>query len=169
MKIYLVRFAKVYGIPKDESFSEKDLDEVGKEQANRTAKFFAGKDIKKIYLNRTIAGEKTTEILKKELNNDFTEETISPKKENENFERVKEIFEKIKQDKNNVLIISSSDFITSFILYVLNLSLKEKKYFGVKNCSISTIELNEKKEVIYFDINDSSHLLRFSPHYLGSQ
>ena len=58
MKIYLVRFSKVHGIPKDESFSEKNLDEIEKEQSNRTAKFFKDKNIKRIYIDKQLQGRK---------------------------------------------------------------------------------------------------------------
>lgn len=160
MKIYLVRFAKVYKSTNEESFFNKELDEIGKVQAEKTAKFFKSENISKIYIDKTIAGEKTAEIIKRVIKDDLIEEEIPLKKENEGFERVKLIYERIKKDKDNIIIISSSDFITSFILYVLGLSLGEKKYFRVKNCSISTIDLNEKREVIDFEINDCSHLLK---------
>jgi len=165
MRVYLVRFAKLRGMPQDESLSEKELDEVGKVQAERTAKFLANKKIHKIYIDEATAGEKTAAIIKKELKEHFSEEKIPKKEESGKLERVKMVAEKIKEEGCDVLIISSSDFITSFILYMLNLSQKEKKYFRVKTCSVSIMELNESGEVINFSVNDYSHLLRFSPYY----
>ncbi len=165
MRIYLVRFAKIHRKSKEERPSQKDLEEVGKIQAKRTAMFFKDKNIFKLYIDNTSAGKETADIIKKELKKDLIEKMISPKEKNEGFERVKTIFKKVKKDQKEVIIVSSSDFITSFILSTLGLSFEEKKYFGVKNCSISTIELDSSGEVIDFNINGYSHLIKFSPYF----
>lgn len=155
MKIYLVRFARI-----SESMRERETEK--NVQLKRTSKFFKNKDIQKIYIKNDKRAGKTAKGIIEQLGNPI-EEKISEK---EDKEEISKIFGKIKNERHErVIIISNSNFITQFLLSALGLPFEEKKYFRVKNCSISNIELDEDNEVKSFDVNDCSHLLNI--HYFN--
>lgn len=151
MKIYFVRFAKIS--------KDKKKDEIVK--LERTAEFFKEKNIQKIYIKNERRAEKTAEEIMKKLENP-SQEKIPEKDNEEEMSKIKNMTKKIKDKQENVIIIASSSFITRFILFVTGLPLEEKKYFGVKNCSVSRVDFNEKNELTNLEINNCSHLLRLS-------
>lgn len=87
------------------------------------------------------------------------------------YKRVSEFTEKFKREtssNDNVVIVAHGASIILFIISFLSLPLEEIKYIGMKNCSISTIYLDERKNPKDLKINDLTHILSCSPHFKKS-
>ena len=65
-----------------------------------------------------------------------------------------------KEGYRKIAIISHNACIVNLILIILNLPWRESYYFGVKNASISWFKFNESFDIIAFEINTMSHILK---------
>jgi len=169
MEIYFVRFAKANEEFKgDESLLNDPLSNIGKEQARRTAKALKDKEISKFYCEENPASISTLEIILKERGKNEIFERLSNKMDfGELGDEGKADFflKNIKKTDKNFLIVSTSDFISTLIVKLLDLPLSERDYFGIKNSSISWIRLGSNFEVEDFYINDFTHIVKESPFF----
>ncbi len=85
------------------------------------------------------------------------------------YERVSRFIEELKNMhiKGDIVIISHGGLITLFLLSLLNFPIEEKKYFGVKNCSISVVDVDEEWNVTDLKVNDLTHIVSQSLEYLS--
>lgn len=196
MKIYLVRHGQSEANVNEGYSDENALTETGHEQARRTAEFFKNKNISKIYCSDTLRTIETANKISRVTNKDieyskrlreiykevFNKMTISEKDSNsvsfrpekkENckdaYKRISEFIEKFKKETSpddNVVIVAHGASIVLFIISLLDLSLEEIRYIGMKNCSISTVHLDENKNLQDLKINDLTHMVTCSPNYI---
>jgi len=201
MRLYLIRHAQSEANIGDfHSDIDTPLTGIGKEQAERTGKFFRDKkvdiilssdalraidttkiiskyvDSKIIYLHslREIdhgiyAGKKRTDAEKQRILSGEDKIDFRPLN-GENFidlyQRAKTFISYLKEiNSENVVCVSHGGFIVMFILALFDMPVEEKAYFGVKNCSITTIDLDSNFKVIKFRVNDFSHILKESPFF----
>ena len=169
MEIYLVRFAKSNEeFMGDEDLLNDPLSNIGKEQARRTAKALKNKKIFKFYCEENPASISTLEIILKERGKNEIFEKLPNKI---SFKKIREegkanfFLKEIKKINKNILIVSTSNFISTLIIRLLEIPLSERNYFGIKNSSISWIKLSNNFEAEDFYINDFTHMIKESPFF----
>lgn len=206
MKIYLVRHGQSEAnVSDNHNLAQTPLTEIGRIQAERTANFFRGKKVCKIFSSDLRRARETAEKISEATSVPvtFLEELREIKKgifegkpriEEEKaikesgkdpfrfkpeggesyydfYNRVSNFIERLKTNnfKGDIIIVSHGGFIALFLLLLLNLPLEEKRYFGVKNCSVSFLEIDDRWRVKDFKVNDTTHLISQSPEFLAKK